>query len=80
MVLRTVLLAHIRTRLTGGKSVRPTVMREIDKLNTGRLRDKARIVELRKLYPRYEYSDLAGADAILHFPYQTSYMSLFEMY
>ncbi|UJR36827.1 hypothetical protein I4U23_029540 [Adineta vaga] len=38
------------------------------------------IVPIRKIYPNYEYSDLASHPAIIHVPYQVSVMSLFEQY
>jgi len=39
------------------------------------------IVELRARYAHYTYTQLATeCMAILHFPYQASYMSLFEQY
>lgn len=39
------------------------------------------IVELRQRYAHYTYTQLANeCVAILHFPYQASYMSLFEQY
>jgi hypothetical protein len=39
-----------------------------------------RIEPIRRLYERYEYSDLANHPAIIHVPYQVSVMSFFEQY
>jgi hypothetical protein len=38
------------------------------------------IVPIRKIYINYEYIDLAHHPAIIHVPYQVSFMSLFEQY
>ena len=38
------------------------------------------IVPIRRLYPKFEYSDLARHRAVVVLPYQLSFMSLFEYY
>jgi len=38
------------------------------------------LIRIKDRYPRYEYSDLAAHQGIVHLPYQVSTMSIFEQY